>query len=77
MILAVHDHVSFYSSPNLKTWTKESDFGENIGAHGGVWECPDIFSLADDGKKVWVLISSINPGRTKWRIGHAILRRLV
>jgi fructan beta-fructosidase len=62
MILAVHDHVSFYSSPNLKTWTKESDFGQNIGAHGGVWECPDIFSLADDGKKVWVLISSINPG---------------
>jgi len=62
MILAVHDHVSFYSSPNLKIWTKESDFGENIGAHGGVWECPDIFSLADNGKKVWVLISSMNPG---------------
>jgi len=62
MVLAVQDHVSFYSSPNLKAWTKESEFGENVGAHGGVWECPDIFSLALDGRKVWVLLSSVNPG---------------
>ncbi|GGV29781.1 hypothetical protein GCM10010495_52490 [Kitasatospora herbaricolor] len=35
------DHkVSFYSSPNLRTWTKLSDFGP-AGATGGLWECPD------------------------------------
>lgn len=62
MILAVKDHVSFYSSPNLKDWTKESDFGESIGAHGGVWECPDLFALDDNGKKVWIITASINPG---------------
>jgi len=62
MILAVKDHVSFYSSPNLKNWTKESEFGQNAGAHGGVWECPDIFNLTDAGKRVWILTVSVNPG---------------
>ena len=47
MILAVKDHVEMYSSPDLKQWTKESDFGHEIGAHGGVWECPDLFQLTD------------------------------
>ena len=62
MTLATKDRVTFYSSPNLKEWTKESEFGETLGAHGGVWECPDLFSLDDKGKKVWVLTVSINPG---------------
>lgn len=63
MTLAVKDHIEFYSSPNLKDWTKESEFGQNIGAHGGVWECPDLFPMtAPDGKKMWVLIVNINPG---------------
>ncbi len=62
MILAVKDHVSFYSSPNLKNWTHESDFGNTLGAHGGVWECPDIFPLQYRGKEVWVVIVNINPG---------------
>ena len=63
MTLATKDRVTFYSSPNLKDWTKETEFGETLGAHGGVWECPDLFSLNDDyGKKVWVLTVSINPG---------------
>jgi len=62
MTLAVKDRISFYSSPDLKNWTKESEFGKEQGAHGGVWECPDLFSLNDNGKKVWVLIVNINPG---------------
>lgn len=62
MTLAVKDHVEFYSSPNLKDWTKQGEFGRGIGAHGGVWECPDLISFDDNGKTVWVLIVSINPG---------------
>lgn len=62
MTLATKDRVTFYSSPNLKAWTKESDFGGNLGAHGGVWECPDLFPLQHNGKTVWVLLVSINPG---------------
>ncbi len=62
MTLAVTDHISFYSSPDLKNWTRESDFGNKLGAHGGVWECPDLFPLEYNGEKVWVLIVNINPG---------------
>ncbi len=62
MTLATKDRVTFYSSPNLKNWTKESDFGSNLGAHGGVWECPDLFPLTHNGKQAWVLLVSINPG---------------
>lgn len=62
MTLATKDRITFYSSSNLKSWMKESEFGATVGAHGGVWECPDLFSLDDNGKKVWVLIVSINPG---------------
>jgi fructan beta-fructosidase len=63
MTLAVKDHIEFYSSLNLKEWTKESEFGHDLGAHGGVWECPDLFPMtASDGKKMWVLIVNINPG---------------
>ena len=62
MILAEKDHVTFYSSSNLKEWTRESSFGEKPGAHGGVWECPDFFTLKNKGKEVWVVTVSINPG---------------
>src|SRR5688572_7488508 len=62
MTLATKDRITFYSSKNLKEWTKESEFGEKIGAHGGVWECPDLFPLEYNGEKIWVLLVSINPG---------------
>jgi fructan beta-fructosidase len=62
MTLATLDHITFYSSKDLKSWTKESEFGKEVGAHGGVWECPDLFPLDYKGQKVWVLIVSINPG---------------
>jgi fructan beta-fructosidase len=62
MVLAVKDHVSIYSSKNLLQWQWESDFGKNEGSHAGVWECPDLFTLTHNDKKVWVLTVSINPG---------------
>ncbi|MBD2755888.1 glycoside hydrolase family 32 protein [Spirosoma validum] len=62
MTLATKDRVTFYSSPDLKKWARESDFGSDAGAHGGVWECPDLFPLKHNGKDVWVLIVNINPG---------------
>jgi fructan beta-fructosidase len=62
MTLATLDRITFYSSPDLKNWTKESEFGKEFGAHGGVWECPDLFALDHNGEKVWVLLVSINPG---------------
>ena len=63
MVLAVKDHVSIYSSKNLIDWTHESDFGESLGAHGGVWECPDLFKIkSDKGEEHWVMLVSINPG---------------
>ncbi|MGI4020377.1 MAG: glycoside hydrolase family 32 protein [Janthinobacterium lividum] len=62
MALAVKDRIHFYSSKNLKQWTKESEFGVNRGSHGGVWECPDLIEMDNAGKKEWVLLVSINPG---------------
>jgi fructan beta-fructosidase len=63
MILAVKDHAEIYSSKDLKSWTKESEFGKTIGAHGGVWECPDLFPLKiENDKTKWVMLISINPG---------------
>jgi len=63
MTLAVKDHIEFYASPDLKKWSKLSEFGKSIGAHGGVWECPDLFPLIDEADNTqWVLLVSINPG---------------
>jgi fructan beta-fructosidase len=62
MTLATLDRITFYSSTNLKDWKKESEFGKTLGAHGGVWECPDLFPLKHNGEDIWVLIVNINPG---------------
>ena len=66
MTLATKQTVTFYGSKNLKEWTKLSEFGEGIGCHGGVWECPDLIYFPPEGEKkeagTWVLIVNINPG---------------
>jgi fructan beta-fructosidase len=64
LIMAVKDRVHIYSSADMKTWTFESEFGKGIGAHGGVWECPDLFPIKISGTDVtkWVMLVSINPG---------------
>jgi fructan beta-fructosidase len=66
MVVALSDQhkVSFYTSPNLKDWTHQSDFGP-AGAVGGVWETPTIVPLNVDGNpghQKWVLVVGINPG---------------
>jgi fructan beta-fructosidase len=62
MTLATKDRITFFSAPDLKNWKKESEFGLELGAHGGVWECPDLFPLKLDGKTHWVLVVNLNPG---------------
>lgn len=62
MTLATKQSITFYGSKNLKEWTRLSEFGENIGAHGGVWECPDLFRFKTPQGEKWVLLVSINPG---------------
>ena len=64
LTLVAGDHAQFYSSKNLKDWSYMSDFGKTQGAHGGVWECPDLFPLPveETGEEKWVLLISINPG---------------
>ncbi len=64
MVFAAGDHVMFWGSQDLKSWTHLSNFGKEFGDHGGVWECPDIFPMkvigSDETK--YVLLQSINPG---------------
>jgi fructan beta-fructosidase len=46
--LSRQHQIRFYSSTDLKNWTRLSDFGP-ANAVGGVWECPDLFKLPVDG----------------------------
>jgi fructan beta-fructosidase len=65
MVLAAGDHVRIYRSANLIDWDWVGDFGRGHGAHGGVWECPDLFPLAspDDPRTArWVLLVSVGGG---------------
>lgn len=67
MLLVAGDHLQIWGSDNLIDWEQQSEFGKNQGAHGGVWECPDLFPLSLDGAgaadaQKWVLLISINPG---------------
>lgn len=64
MALAAGQKVEFYSSKDLDKWTFESAFGAGEGCHDGVWECPDLIQVKEEGtgSKKWVLIVNINPG---------------
>lgn len=62
MILASGQTVCIYRSSDLKNWKFASEFGEGVGSHDGVWECPDLFPLSVDGDASnvkWVLLVSI------------------
>jgi len=66
MVVALSDQhkLRFYSSDNLKQWTKLSDFGP-MGATGGVWECPMLDKVKVTGhpsETKWVLEIGLNPG---------------
>ena len=58
MTLACQQEIRFYASPDLKNWEYLSSFGKDLGAHGGVWECPELLHIGDK----YVLLVSINPG---------------
>lgn len=64
MALSATDHVQFWASENLKEWQFLSEFGRAWGAHGGVWECPDLIEMPVQGaaERRWVLILNLNPG---------------
>lgn len=78
VVLAAGDEVHFYRSPNLIDWQLTGRFGKGAGAHGGVWECPDLFPLVveETGETIWMLIVGINPGGhsggsgTQYFVGH-------
>lgn len=78
MALATGQTISFFTSSNLKEWALASEFGDGIGFHGGVWECPDLFPLTVGGTDTtkWILLVSVgdNPdfeqgSRTQYFIG--------
>ena len=62
-VLADHRKALFFSSTDLKHWTKMSEFGP-AGDDAGQWECPDLLELPIEGTKEtrWVLIINRNPG---------------
>jgi len=64
MSVAAQDRIQFYASDNFKQWTNLSEFGAGIGAHGGVWECPDLFPIKTQSsdKEKWVLLVSLDSG---------------
>ena len=62
-VLADERTLVVFDSPDLKHWTKRSNFGP-AGDTAGQWECPDLFELPVEGsgEKKWVLIINRNPG---------------
>lgn len=68
MIVTCGQTVALYRSPNLLQWQELSVFGEGIGSHDGVWECPDLFPLSvRNGKQDeqrWVMLVSIGDDGT-------------
>jgi fructan beta-fructosidase len=62
-VLADHRKALFFSSTDLKNWTKMSEFGP-AGDDAGQWECPDLLELPVEATKDtrWLLIINRNPG---------------
>lgn len=61
MIFAAGDRVMLYNSPDLKSWTFQSDFGLGWGNQARPWECPDLFEMPIEGtnESKWVMIVSV------------------
>lgn len=57
-LIAERDRVSFYTSPDLKSWTRTWEY---VNPGIGTIECPDLFRIrADDGTVKWVFGVSAN-----------------
>ena len=72
MVIAKGELAQFFQSPDLIHWRLASAFGEGHGAHGDVWEMPDLFPLTVEGESKWVLLSSIGPNRPQGSATHGI-----
>jgi fructan beta-fructosidase len=76
-VLADHRKAAFFSSTDLKHWTKLSEFGP-AGDVAGQWECPLLLELSIDNSHEmrWVLVINRNPGApaggtgVRYLIGH-------
>jgi hypothetical protein len=69
-LAAIHKLV-IYTSPNLKKWTYQSEFGP-VNAADGVWECPSVFPLNVDNNAnntKWVAQIGLNPGGPPGTVG--------
>ena len=66
VVKALEQQVWFYTSTDLRQWTKVSEFGPMGSCTDNIWEMPDLFELpfADDSEapRRWVLIVSVNRG---------------
>ncbi len=64
-VMADERKVRLWSSRDLKTWEKRSDFGP-AGSTKGVWECPELFEAPVEGgaslESRWVLKVDVNDG---------------
>ena len=76
-VLADHRKAVFFSSTDLKKWTKLSEFGP-AGDDAGQWECPLLLELPIEGMNEtrWVLVINRNPGApaggtgVRYLVGH-------
>jgi fructan beta-fructosidase len=59
-VLANQNKVALYTSPDLKAWTRRSEFGP-AGKRSREWECPDLFPIAVEGGGIkWMMIVNIS-----------------
>ena len=59
----IEKQISFYKSPDLKSWTHLSEFGP-AGDTTGIWECPDLIRVPVEGQPSafkWVIMQSPSP----------------
>ncbi|TES56775.1 hypothetical protein E2L07_03750 [Halalkalibacterium halodurans] len=68
MVIATGKQADFYSSPDLREWTKEGRFETpEINGDLGIWECTDLIKLPvnkQGNEHKWVLITSVANGPT-------------
>jgi fructan beta-fructosidase len=57
VVKAAEKKAAFYSSPDLKAWTHQRDFGPTASTKSINWECPDLFELP---------VANGKPGETRW-----------
>lgn len=63
MVIAQYGNkIGFYSSPDFKVWTEQSQFDASAAATAGVCECPNLVQISNGSTSVWALIHGGNTG---------------